>query len=354
MEHKRTTIYDIADRLGISPTTVSRALRGQQGIAKNTIKKVKLIADQMGYSLNTMASGLRTRKSYNIGVVVPQIDRAFIATLISGIEEIANEAGFNVMIYQSMDDEAKEIRNVMSLISSSVDGAIISLSMNTKSLDHILLFDTQKIPLVMADRVADHLDVDKVVIDNFEAGYHATEYLISLGHVYIAHFAGSPERNVYRDRKEGYLAALRQYNKPIDSQLLIYENLSEAAGVRAVEKLLALEQLPDAIFAANDTTAVSAVLHFQKLGISVPDDISIVGFNNDPIASIVKPQLTTVDHPAREIGKTAARRLIKRINANAEIDIDNQTFTLTTSLIVRGSSGPVRMGSERKSSQIIL
>ena len=188
MEHKRTTIYDIADRLGISPTTVSRALRGQQGIAKSTIKKVRSTADQMGYSLNTMASGLRTRKSYNIGVVVPQIDRAFIATFISGIEEIANEAGFNVMIYQSMDEEAKEIRNVMSLMASSVDGVIISLSMNTKSLDHIRLFKAQNIPLVMVDRVADDIDFDKVVIDNFEAGYHATEYLISLGHDYHSSF----------------------------------------------------------------------------------------------------------------------------------------------------------------------
>ncbi|MBK8506894.1 MAG: LacI family DNA-binding transcriptional regulator [Saprospiraceae bacterium] len=348
MEHKRITIYDIADRLGISPTTVSRALRGQQGIAKSTIKKVRSMADEMGYSLNTLAAGLRTRKSYNIGVVVPQIDRAFIATFISGIEEIANEAGFNVMIYQSMDDEAKEIRNVMSLMSSSVDGAIISLSMNTKSMDHIRLFKAKNIPLVMADRVADEMDVDKVVIDNFEAGYHATEYLISLGHDYIAHFAGSPERNVYRDRKDGYLAALKRYNKPINPQLLIYENLSEAAGVRAVEKLLILDQLPDAIFAANDTTAVSAVLHLQKLGIAIPDEISIVGFNNDPIASILKPQLTTVDHPAREIGKTAAKRLISRINADEEMDIQNETFTLKTSLIIRGSSGPVSIRSEGK------
>ena len=164
--------------------------------------------------------------------------------------------------------------------------------------------------------------------------------------IIIAHFAGSPERNVYRDRKEGYLTALKHYNKPIDSALLIYENLSDAAGVRAVEKLLSLQRLPDAIFAANDTTAVSAVLHLQKLGIAVPDEISIVGFNNDPIASIVKPQLTTVDHPARDLGKTAARRLITRISADEDMAFNNETFILKTSLIIRGSSGPVGINAK--------
>lgn len=340
MDNKRITIYDIAKKIGISPTTVSRALRGQQGIAKSTIKKVQSMAIEMGYSHNTLASGLRTRKSFNIGVLVPQINRAFISTFISGIEEVANEAGYNVMIYQSMDDQKKEIRNTNSLISSSVDGAIVSLSMNTDTLDHIQLFLDQHLPLVMADRVADDLDVDKVVIDNFEAAFTATEYLINQGHQRIAHFAGSPRRNVYRDRKDGYLAALRKYNRPFIPDLLIYEDLSEAAGIRAVEQVLKLDEMADAIFTANDTTAVSAVLHLQKLGFIIPRDISVVGFNNDPIASILKPKLTTIDHPAREIGQTAARRLIERINADVDEIIKNEVFVLKTSLIIRDSCGP--------------
>lgn len=341
MENRRVTIYDIAERLGISPTTVSRALRGHQGIAKATVKKVKSVALEMGYSPNTLASGLRTRKSYNIGVLVPQIDRAFISTFISGIEEVANAAGYNVMIYQSRDDQQREIQNVHSLISGSVDGAIISLAMNTESLEHIQLLLDQDIPLVMADRVADHLTVDKVVIDNFQAAYHATEYLIGLGHTHIAHLAGSSRRNVYRERKDGYLAALRDYQKPIKPELLIYGDLSQADGIRAISRLAELDQMPDAIFAANDTTAVSAVLHLQKLGYRLPQDISVVGFNNDPIASIVRPMLTTVDHPARAIGQTSARRLIQRINQEEGTSIGHEVFTLKTSLIVRESSGPV-------------
>ncbi len=348
MDNKRTTIYDIAKRLGISPTTVSRALRGQQGIAKETIKKVQSMAEEMDYSPNTLASGLRTRKSYNIGVLVPQINRAFISTFISGIEEVANESGYNVMIYQSMDDEEKEIRNTHSLITSSVDGAIVSLSMNTESLDHIRLFLDQRLPFVMADRVADELDVDKVVIDNFDAAFNATEYLISLGHRRIAHFAGSSRRNVYRDRKEGYLAALKKHGIPIDPDILIYEDLSEAAGIRAVDHLLGLEEMVDAVFTANDTTAVSAVLYLQQLGYVIPRDISVVGFNNDPIASIVKPKLTTIHHPAREIGNTAARRLIERINAREDRVIKNTVFVLKTSLIIRESSGPAPKKVARK------
>jgi LacI family transcriptional regulator len=340
MHTHRLTIYDLAKRLGISHTTVSRALRNQQGISKATIKKVQDLAAEMGYNPNSMAAGLRTKKSFNIGVLVPQIDRAFIASFISGIEEVANEAGYSVLIYQSLDDPEKEVRNAHSLISSNVDGAIISLAMKTVDLGHIQEFLDRQIPLVMADRIADELQVDKVVVDNFKAAFLVTEYLINCGYKYIAHIAGFPTRNVYRDRKEGYLSALKKYHLPFDSHHLIFSDLSEKAGVEAVDQLVKLSPMPDAIFGANDTVSVSALLHLQELGIRVPEEVAVFGFNNDPISSIVHPRLSTVDHPARQIGQTAAYRLLQRINAADAVTptLPIETITLKTSLIIRESA----------------
>ncbi len=341
MRKKRVTIYDLALKLGISPTTVSRALRGHQGISKETKMMVRKLADEMEYRPNSIASSLRTKRTNIIGVLVPQINRAFMATFISGIEEVANKAGYNVLIAQSMDDQSKEIESANSLLSSSVDGVVVSLAMNTESYDHIQLFLDHHIPLVLADRVIDDMDVDKVVVDNFDAAFKVTKYLIETGHKRIAHLAGSRKRNVYRDRKEGYLAALKAHKIKFDENLLIYSDLSEKAGVETVRKLMNLSNPPQAIFAANDTAAVSALMHLKELGFEIPEQISVVGFNNDPIASIVEPRLSTVEHPALEIGQTAAQHLIKRISSDADVELPNRTIVLKTSLLVGRSSPPL-------------
>ena len=342
MRKKRVTIYDLAVELGISPTTVSRALRGHQGISKETKGLVRKLAEEMEYRPNSIASSLRTKRTNVIGVLVPQINRAFMATFISGIEEVANKAGYNVLIVQSMDDPSKEIESAHSLLSSSVDGVVMSLAMNTQSYKHIQLFLDHHIPLVLADRVIDDMDIDKVVVDNFDAAFNVTEYLIGTGLRRIAHLAGSRNRNVYRDRKEGYLAALKAYKIEFDEDLLIYSDLSERAGISAVGRLMNLTKPPQAIFAANDTAAVSALMHLKELGYRIPEQISVVGFNNDPIASIVEPRLSTVEHPALEIGRSAAQRLIERISSDVNTDLQNRTFVLKTSLLIGQSSPPLR------------
>ncbi len=338
MSKKRVTIYDLANQLNISASTVSRALKGHQGIAKKTVLQVRALAKDLGYKPNTLASSLRTKKSRSIGVLVPQIDRTFISTLISGIEEIANQAGYNVIISQSLDKQENEIKNATSLLSSGVDGVISSLAMNTTSFEHFQLFLDHNIPLVMADRTAENMHVDKVEVDNFNAGLKVTEYLISTGCRRIAHLAGSKRRNVYRDRKEGYLAALKKHNLSMDPDLLIYSDLSDESGIVCTQQLLDLPVPPDAIFIANDTAAVSALLHLKKQGFRIPDDIAIVGFNNDPIASIVEPRLTSVDHPAREIGRTAAMRLLERMIIEHQKELQPKTIVLRTKLVIGESS----------------
>lgn len=336
---KRVTIYDIAKKLNVSSTTVSRALSDHHSIGKKTKKAVREMAREMNYQPNTIASSLRKNKTNTIGVLIPRINRPFISSFISGIEEVANKAGYNVLISQSHDSYEREVANASSFVSSRVDGIIASLAMETTDYSHFAQFDSYHIPLVLADRVCEDLVVDKVVIDNFSAAFNATEHLIESGYRRIAHFAGSSTRNVYKERIEGYIAALKKHGLPVDDNLIINGFLSREEGEEAAKKLLSLDVRPDAIFSANDTAAVSAMIYVQNQGLRIPEDLAFVGFNDDPIATIVQPPLTSVSHPALEIGKYAAERILKRIE-NPKLG-PAEDIVLKTSLKVRQSSQPV-------------
>lgn len=336
MKKKRVTIYDIAEHLGVSGTTVSRALSDHYSIGKKTKKAVLKAAKEMGYIPNTVAAGLRKRYTNTIGVLIPWINRPFISSMISGIEEIANEAGYNVIISQSFDSYQKEVASVETFFSNRVDGVIVSLSMETEDYAHFQLFLDNDIPLVFADRVGKGLPVDKVMIDNFAAAFEATEYLIHSGCKRIAHFSGSPKREIYQLRKEGYQAALKKHGLPMDQNLIIYGLLSAEEVSQNVEILLSLSERPDAIFSANDTAAVNATLELKRTGLKIPEDISIMGFNDDPNASIVEPKLTTTAHPALDIGRASAHQVIKRIHSKETLKPEQ--IILPTQILVRGST----------------
>ena len=333
---KRVTIYDIAERLGVSGTTVSRALSDHHSIGKKTKKAVLKAAKEMGYIPNTIAAGLRKKQTNTIGVLIPWVNRSFISSLISGIEEVANEAGYNVIISQSCDSYKKEVAIVETFFSNRVDGVIASLSMETEDLSHFQLFLDNDIPLVLADRIGKDLPVDRVMIDNFAAAFEATEHLILSGCRRIAHLSGSPKREIYRLRKKGYEAALEKHGLPLDPDLIIYSLLSAEEGADNATALMKLAQHPDGIFSANDTAAVQVILELKKAGYRIPEDISVIGFNDDPISSIVEPQLTTVSHPALDIGRSSAHQVIKRINATDAMEPEN--IILPTRILGRDST----------------
>jgi LacI family transcriptional regulator len=333
---KEVTIYDIAKKLNVSPTTVSRALKDHFSIGKETTLAVKALAEKLNYQPNKIASNLRKSKTHTIGVIVSWINRPFISSAISGIEEVAYEAGYNVIIAQSNDSYLKEVANTGTLYSNRVDGLIISLAMETDKFDHFVPFQKKGIPLVFFDRASVSLEVDKVVIDNFAAAYKATEHLIAIGCRKIAHFAGSPKRNIYKRREEGYIKALQDNGLPINESLIIHTGLSQEDGWKSTELLLNQPNLPDAIFSANDTAAVSAIQFIKQRGLCIPEDIAVVGFNNDPISSIIEPSLTTISQPAFEMGKIAAKQLLKS-KENKDI-ITSETVVLKTELLIRNSS----------------
>jgi LacI family transcriptional regulator len=329
------TIHDIARELEISASTVSRALNDNPRISQKTKEKIKAVADRLGYRPNTLASNLRNKKSNTIGIVVPLINRHFFSSVISGAEDVAFKAGYNVVISQSNDLAAKEISIVQSMFANRVDGLIISIAMQTDTFDHLKLFRKKHIPLVFFDRAVPEIETDKIVVDDFAGGFRVTQHLIDQGYKRIGHLAGPQNLTTYLDRKNGYIDALLKNGIAFDDSLIIVNTLTSDEGVPAVQQLMSLPNPPDAIFCGNDTTALSVMIYLRDKGIRIPEDVGIVGFSNEPFSKVVSPSISTIAQPGFEMGQKAAELIIRKIE-NKERTY--QTITLPTELIIRESS----------------
>ncbi len=283
------TIHDIARELKISASTVSRALNDNPRISLKTKEKIKAVADALGYRPNTLASNLRNKKSNTIGIVVPLINRNFFSAVISGVEDVAFKAGYNVVISQSNDQAAKEISIVHSMFSNRVDGLIISIAMQTNTFDHLKLFRKKNIPLVFFDRAVPEIETDTIVVDDQAGGYKVTQHLIDQGYKRIAHIAGPQNLIIYQLRKKGYLEALKENGIAPDESLILVNTLTSEEGVLAIQQLMSLPHPPDAIFCSNDTIALSVMIYLRDRGIRIPQDIGIVGFSNEPYSKVVSP-----------------------------------------------------------------
>ncbi|WP_416440341.1 LacI family DNA-binding transcriptional regulator [Leeuwenhoekiella sp. A16] len=335
---KEITIYDIAKALNYSPSTISRALNNNRSISKKTVKIIQDAAKEMGYRPNSLAASLRNNRSNTIGIMISRINRPFISSLISGVEERARKAGYNVIISQSNDKYENEINNAKALYDSRISGLVVSLAMETTDYGHFQQFVDQGIPIVFVDRVPENFTSYRVIIDNYSSGYMATKHLIEQGCKRIAHFAGAQHRNVYEERKKGYIEALTEYGLPIEEDLIVeFETLSFEEGKKATKTLLKMKNPPDGIFSSNDTAAVSAIMYAKKHGVRIPQDLAIIGFNDDPIASIVDPGLSTVTHPATKMGNISASRVLEHSTETYDESISEVTI-LNTKLVIRESS----------------
>lgn len=339
---KEITIYDIAKALNISPSTVSRGLKNHPHIRKETKKSIIAKAREMGYQQNKFASNLRQKHTNTIGVVVPKLDSYFMATVISGIEKITAQHGYGLIISQSQESWKKEISCISTLFNSRVDGLLVSLAFNTKNLEHFNVLLNKDIPVVFFDRVADCDGCLRVVIDNYKAGYEATSHLIEQGCKRIVHIGGNLLRNVYSERFNGYKQALADNKLEFDQVLVVISDMTGPAGTDTAKKILKMIPRPDGIFVSNDTTAVAAMVELERAGVMIPDDIAVVGFNNDPISQVIMPNLTTVDYPARQIGEIAATSLINKLKNSESANFS--TLILKHNFICRQSS--LRIGKK--------
>lgn len=332
-----TTIHDIAKALNISASTVSRALKDNPLISEATREKIKKTAAEMGYRPNVLAANFRTKKTNTIGVIVPLINRHFFSSVISGIEDVAYRQGFAVVISQSNDYFEKENRIAQTLFANRVDGLIISIAMETTSYEHLKLFSERRIPLIFFDRVVDEIKAHKIVVDDFGGGYLATDHLVNQGRKRIAMIGGPLNLKIYQNRQSGYLAALENAGIEADLSMIIHNSLTREDGTRAIERLLSQAEPPDAIFCANDTTALSSIIYLREKGIKVPDQIAIVGFSNEPFSEVVTPSISTIQQPGFEMGQKAAELIVEQINQK-DRKIRFKTLKMPTELIVRESS----------------
>lgn len=337
MINSKVSIHDIARELNIDSSTVSRALSNSPRVSQKTKAKVLAKANELGYQRNLLASSLRNSKSNTLGVIVPRISRHFFSSAIAGIEETAYDAGYNLIICQSLEQLEREQKMLQTLSQNRVDGVLISVSMETKDTDNFQRLRENKTPVVFFDRHLDVPDNSNVIIDDFQGAFDATEHLILQGCRRIAHFAGPQRLEIYKNRYKGYRSALEKHDIELDEDLVMTSKLMESDGVECTKKLLSLPIPIDGIFSANDVMAISAMQYIKKQGLRIPEDIAIVGFSNEPISSVMIPSLTTVDQPGFEMGKIAANLLISQINDKAEATIA-QTIILKPSLIVRNSS----------------
>lgn len=337
MENRRdVTIYDIAKKLDLSPATISRGLKDHPAIKKDTRKRIKETALKMGYQHNLFARNLRSKNTNTIGVIIPRLESYFMSTVISGMEKVVNEKGYNLIISQSQETFEREIASATTMYNSRVDGLLVSLAYNTENIDHFELLLRKKIPVIFFDRVVEHPRCTNIIIDNARAGYDAASHLASQGCKRIAYIGGNLKRNVYADRLRGFRQALSENNIPFDDSLIIINNLNEAGGFDAAQQILAMNPRPDGIFAANDTSAVACIQHMKSSGVRVPHDIAVVGFNNDPISHIIEPNLTTVSYPGHEMGEISASTIINSINNLPASNLG--TLVLRHQLIIRQSS----------------
>lgn len=334
---KEITIYDIARELDLSAATVSRGLKDHPAINKHTKKKINDLALKLGYRSNTFASNLRRQRTNTIGVIVHELNSHFITSVLAGIEKIATEANYDLIIGHSSETFKKEAANAMNLFHKRVDGLIASLAFDTETLSHFEPFARKGIPVLFFDRVFEEGEGTKVVINNTRAGYEATNHLIEQGCKRIAHVTANLKRNVYADRLQGYRQALMENNIPYDEKLVIVNDLSEEASIESAKQILSMKPLPDGLFITNDFCAAVCIQVFKDAGIRIPEDIAVVGFNNDVISKIIQPKLTTINYPGIEMGEIVARNLINHLDGISNINLTN-TIIIKSELIIRESS----------------
>ena len=342
--YKPTTIKDIAKALGLSTSTVSRALRDSYEISEETKRLVMDYAEKINYTPNPIALSLKERRSYSIGVIVCEVANSFFSQAINGIESVAYNKGYHVIISQSHDAYEREVINVQHLANRSVDGLLVSMSAETTDFSHLERLHNEGLPIVFFDRVIEDIKTHKVTANNKKGAFEATEFLIKEGHTKIAHLANAPHLSITPERLDGYKAALQAHGIPFNEDYvqychhggMIYEEVEEA-----VKRILEMPDKPDAIFVASDRLSTGCLTALKKFKPGSLQDIAIAGFSNSDVINLLQPSISYVRQPAFEMGRIATELLIQLIENNKPVKefctkvLDTQLFPNNVSPVLK-------------------
>ncbi len=336
---KRTTIYDIAEKLNITASSVSRALNNRNHVNETTRQLIIKTAAELNYKRNILASNLRMGKTKTIGVVVPRINQNFFSNVIVGLEDATYQKGYNLIICQSNESHEKEIQCINTLINQHVDCIVISVSADSdNNYDHLKNVIDHGIQLIQFDRIIDELQTLKVINDSEQASMEAVAHLIEQGYKRIALLEGPQNLNTFSQRKAGYLKALKKFNVPVERELIIENAWTKELGAEATRKLLSLPVPPDAIFAStSDFSALGVLDVATAMHFKVPSKLGICGFSNEPFTELTSPSITTIDQFSIHMGRTIANLYFQE-NENSEIATTTRTISIKPELIVRAST----------------
>jgi len=338
------TIKDIAKALDLSTSTVSRALNGSYEIGTETKKLVLEYAEKINYRPNPIALSLKEQKSHSIGVVVAEVANNYFSQAINGIESIAYNRGYHVIITQTHESFDREAANVKHLLSRHVDGLLVSVSAETVDISQYQYLHEKGFPIVFFDRIVAEIDTHKITANNFRGSFAATELLINTGFTKIAHLTNSNNLLISRERCEGFKAALQKHGIEFKPEYLKYcdhGGMIQDEVKLAVTELIELDERPEAIFIASDRLTTNCLYILKTMNIRVPDDIAIAGFTNSDVAELFNPPLTVVRQPAFQMGQMATEMLIKTIESKRPTE-EYITEELETELIIRASSQKLR------------
>ncbi|WP_432713139.1 LacI family DNA-binding transcriptional regulator [Pedobacter sp.] len=332
-----STLKDIAKALGLSTSTVSRALRDTHEISPATKKIVLEYAEKINYRPNPIAQSLKERRSKSIGVVVSEVANHYFSQAINGIESIAYDRGYHVIITQTHESYDREKINIQHLASRSVDGLLVSLSAETRDISHLKALHKRGLPIVFFDRVPEEIETHKIVANNEKGAFDATEHLIIQGYRKIAHLTSSDHLSISIERLQGYKKALEKHGIPFNEAYLkhcphggmFYEEMEDA-----IKELMNMQDRPDAIFVAGDRLSLGCLMVFKNLNIKIPTDIAITGFSNAEVLGLLTPPLTAVRQPAYEIGQIATEKLLNLIESKYPVS-EFEHMVLDTVLDIR-------------------
>lgn len=335
MGKRHISLKDLAREIGVSISTVSRALNNHPDISQEMTKKIQKLAAELNYTPNPLAMGLLKQATRMIGVIVPDLVTHFYSSIISGIEQVAEERGYFILIASSNETLKKEISSLENLLKTRVEGLIVCLSQETKSYAHFDRLISNQIPLVFFDRVCRTSEVPSVVVDNVEAASKITKHFHKNGFRRIAYIAGPDHLNISQERTQGYLSGLKSCRMEFRQGYLEKCNMSAKDATKATARLLDLPEMPDAIFGINDTVVFAAMKEIKRRGLLIPEDIALIGFTDELHATLVDPELSSISHPTFEMGQDAARLFFRQIE-NPEAVAEQ--VVLKTKLVVRKSS----------------